>query len=131
MTTEAVGSPAEPILDEELAVASRATTISAGARGSILFWLGGLIILAGFGGPTGWLIGLPISFFLKNKLHLSAEQVAIFGAIVHIPLYVGFLFGLARDRLNLFGMKDRGLLLVFGGVCAAFYVAFAFIPPSY
>ncbi|MGH6993056.1 MAG: MFS transporter, partial [Caulobacteraceae bacterium] len=100
-------------------------------RGSILFWLGGLIILTGFGGPTGWLIGLPISFFLKNRLHLSAEQVAIFGAIVHIPLYVGFLFGLARDRLNLFGMKDRGLLLVFGGVCAAFYVAFAFIPPSY
>ncbi|HEV2365641.1 MAG TPA: MFS transporter [Caulobacteraceae bacterium] len=130
MTTEAIRSNAE-VGDGAPVAAPAGVLLSAGARGSIFLWLGGLIILLGFGGPTGWLIGQPISFFLKNKLHLSAEQLAVFGAITHIPLYLGFLFGLARDRWNLFGLKDRGLLIVFGSAGAALYVLFAYAPPTY
>ena len=31
--------------------------------------------------------GIPISFFLKNKLHLSPHQIAIFYLIASIPAY--------------------------------------------
>jgi hypothetical protein len=38
-------------------------------------------VLLGFGSPAGGLIGLRISFLLKNKLHLKAHEMAIFGLI--------------------------------------------------
>ncbi len=47
--------------------------------------------------------GLPISFFLKNKLHLKAHQVAEFQLIGAIPTYLSFLFGFARDIKELHG----------------------------
>src|SRR5262249_18179554 len=48
-----------------------------------------------------------------------------------IPLYLSFVFGFIRDTWDPFGMKDRGFMLLFGGVTAALYVFFAFAPPSY
>jgi hypothetical protein len=80
--------------------------------------------------PDG-LIGLPISFLLKNKLHLQLHEMAIFGLITGAPGYVSFLFGFARDTWNPFGMRDRGFFVLFGGLCAALYVLFAFLPVTY
>jgi hypothetical protein len=37
-----------------------------------------LTVLPGFGSPFGGLIDVPISFFLKNKFHLSAHEVWAF-----------------------------------------------------
>jgi Na+/melibiose symporter-like transporter len=100
-------------------------------RRRIIVYLVGLFVLLGFGAPTGGLIGLPISFFLKNKLHLMAHQVAIFALISHTPMYLAFAFGFARDIWNPLGMRDRGFMVIFGAVSAAVYLFFAFTPPTY
>src|SRR5215472_13018284 len=47
-------------------------------RQRIFLYLGLLIMLLAFGAPFGGLIDIPISFFLKNKLHLEANEVAVF-----------------------------------------------------
>ena len=124
MTTNAAATPTE-------IVEAPGEDLSAATRLRIFAYLGVLIVLLGFGAPGGGLIGLPVSFFLKNKLHLQAHEVASFGLVATAPVYVGFLFGFARDRWNPFGMKDRGYMVLFGSICAGFYVLFAFTPLSY
>jgi MFS family permease len=104
--------------------------LSPAKRIRILLYLGVLMTLLGLGGPGG-LIGLPVSFLLKNKLHLKAHEMAVFGLIAAAPSYVAFLFGFARDTWNPLGMRDRGFIALFGGVCAAIYLVFAFTPVTY
>ena len=111
------------------AVAS--TALPSSARRSIFLYLGILIVLLAFGSPSGGLIDIPISFLLKNKLHLEAHEVAGFRLLAAIPLYLAFAFGFIRDIWNPFGMRDRGFMLLFGSISAALYVLFAFIPISY
>jgi MFS family permease len=105
--------------------------LSTPVRTRILLYLGVLILLVAFGAPFAGLIDVPISFFLKNKLHLSAHEVANFRLIAAIPLYLSFVFGFIRDTWRPFGMRDRGFMIVFGTLCAAVYVAFAFVPVTY
>jgi hypothetical protein len=112
--------------DDTIAVAP--TTLSAGTRVRILTYLSVLILLLGFGAPQGGLIDVPISFFLKNKLHLVASQIALFRLGAGVPLYLSFLCGLVRDSWNPFGMRDRGYMVLFGGATAALFVLFAFAP---
>jgi hypothetical protein len=112
-------------------LAAAPSVLPAGVRTRILIYLGVLLMLLGFGSPAGGLIGLPISFLLKNKLHLEAHEMAIFSLIAGTPSYVSFLFGFARDTWNPFGMRDRGFMVLFGGLCAAVYVLFAFAPVTY
>ena len=100
-------------------------------RVRIFLYLGMLIILLAFGSPAGGLIEIPISFFLKNKLHLEAHELAYFRALAGIPLYLSFVFGFVRDIWSPFGTGDRGLMLVFGTVTAVLYGIFAFIPVTY
>lgn len=107
------------------------SVLPASDRLRILLYLGLLIFLLGFGAPFGGLIDVPVSFFLKNKLHLSAHEVAIFRLVASIPLYVSFLFGFARDVFNPFASRDRGYMMLFGVICAATYVYFAFADVSY
>jgi MFS family permease len=123
MTTDASVSRAVP--------AATPTPLSSAVRGRIFFYLAILIVLVGFGSPYGGLIDVPVSFFLKNKLHLKAHEVANFKLISAIPLYLSFLFGFARDTWNPFGMRDRGFVVIFGAIAAAIYVFFAFTPPTY
>jgi hypothetical protein len=107
------------------------TGLSAAVRWKIFLYLGALLLLMGFGSPHGGLIGLPISFILKNKLHLKAHELALFSLVASAPAYVAFLFGFARDTFNPFGMKDRGFMFLFGSTCAVIYVFFAFAPITY
>jgi MFS family permease len=106
-------------------------TLGAGDRNRSLTYIFGLMLLVGFGSPAAGLVDVPITFFLKNKLHLPAHEVANFRLVAAIPLYVGFLFGFARDRWDILGRKDRGMMMVFASVCAAAYAGFAFVPVSY
>ena len=76
---------------------TKTSPLPASARTRILIYLGVLLVLLGFGSPGGGLIGLPISFLLKNKLHLQAHEMAIFSLIAGAPSYVSFLFVFARD----------------------------------
>lgn len=100
-------------------------------RRTVLAWCGLILLILAFASPYEALIGLPITFFLKNKLHLSANAVAQFNLIAAIPLFLGFVSGLIRDRWNPFGAGDRGLLAIFGVVTAALYGAVAFVNPTY
>ena len=113
------------------AVAAAPADLSSSERHGIFLYLGILIILLAFGGPAGGLIDIPISFFLKNRLHLTAHEVATFRLIAAIPLYLSFVFGFVRDIWNPLGMRDRGFMLLFGGVTALLYILFAFTPMSY
>jgi len=117
--------------DAEATMVEPPTLLAASVRFRILLYLSVLIFLLGFGAPFGGLIDVPVSFFLKNKLHLSAHGVAIFRLVASVPLYVSFLFGFVRDVFNPFGSRDRGYMMVFGVVCAAIYAVFAFSAVSY
>jgi hypothetical protein len=107
------------------------TVLSGQARRKIFLYLGILILMLAFGSPAGGLIDIPISFLLKNKLHLQAHEVAGFRLIAAIPLYLAFAFGFIRDIWNPFGMRDRGFMLLFGGISGLLYVLFAFTSISY
>ena len=113
------------------AVAAAAADLSSSERHGIFLYLGILIVLLAFGSPSGGLIDIPISFFLKNRLHLTAHEVATFRLVAAIPLYLSFAFGFIRDMWNPLGMRDRGFMLLFGGITALLYVLFAFTPMTY
>jgi hypothetical protein len=100
-------------------------------RRKIFLYLGVLVLLLAFGAPGGGLIDIPISFFLKNKLHLEAHETADFRLVSAIPLYLSFVFGFIRDIWSPFGMRDRGFMLLFGTVTACLYFFFALTPITY
>ena len=83
-------------------------------RGRIFLYLSALIFLLAFGGPIGGLIDIPISFFLKNKLHLR-RRGRQFPPRGRDPLYLSWVFGFLRDVWSPFGMGDRGYMMLFGG----------------
>jgi MFS family permease len=124
MTTD---RPAVPIA----AITVAPVDLSPPERRSIFLYLGILIVLLAFGSPSGGLIDIPVSFFLKNRLHLTAHEVANFRLVVAIPLYLSFVFGFIRDTWNPLGMRDRGFMLLFGSITALLYVCCAFTPMSY
>lgn len=107
------------------------TLLTRQARQRIFSYLGALVVLIAFGSPSGGLIDIPISFILKNKLHLEAHEVAHFRLVTAIPLYFAFLFGFARDVWSPFGMNDRGHMLLFGSITSVLYIFFAFTPFTY
>ena len=115
----------------ELTEAVRPAFLPERVRAKIFLYLGALIILLAFGSPTSGLIEIPISFLLKNKLHLEAHELAYFRLAAGIPLYLSFIFGLVRNSWSPFGMGDRGFMLVFGVITAILYMVFAFTPVSY
>ncbi|HLY81136.1 MAG TPA: MFS transporter [Caulobacteraceae bacterium] len=105
-----------------------ATDLPPSSRNRILVYLGVLVLLVAFGAPSGGLIAVPVSYFLKNKLHFNAIQVSEFQLVTAIPLYFGFAWGFIRDNWNPLGIRDRGYMMVFGFLCAAVYAACAFAP---
>ncbi|HLY77969.1 MAG TPA: hypothetical protein VKQ70_01250 [Caulobacteraceae bacterium] len=97
-----------------------------------LFLFGGLLmLLINVGDPAVGLINIPVSFFLKNRLHLAAHEQAMFRLWIGAPLFVSFVFGFLRDRWSPFGAGDRGHLMLFGTLTAAIYAVVAFLPPVY
>jgi MFS family permease len=118
-------------IDHSTASAAATADLSPSERHGIFLYLGILIILLAFGGPAGGLIDIPISFFLKNRLHLTAHEVATFRLMAAIPLYLSFVFGFIRDIWNPLGMRDRGFMLLFGGITALLYVLSAFTPMTF
>jgi MFS family permease len=115
----------------DVAAVTAAADLSTSERRSIFLYLGILIVLLAFGSPSGGLIDIPVSFLLKNRLHLTAHEVANFRLVAAIPLYLSFVFGFIRDTWNPLGLRDRGFMLLFGGISALLYVLFAFTPLTY
>jgi MFS family permease len=105
--------------------------LSPGERARLLLYAGFLLLLVSFASPNGGLIQIPVNFFLKNRLRLSAEQVAAFNIWAGAPLYVSFVFGFLRDRWSPFGAGDRGHFALFGLLTGAIYGVIAFMSPTY
>lgn len=105
--------------------------LSRAERLRVLGFGGALLLLINFAGPMNGLITIPVTFFLKNRMHLTANGLAVFNLWVGAPLFVSFLFGLARDRWSPFGLGDRGHVIVFGVATLAIYAGLAFLAPSY
>jgi MFS family permease len=112
----------------ELPPEAMSSPLPAATRLRILVYFGGGLVLMGFPGP---LIGIPLSFFLKNKLHLAAHELAIFGTIAAIPTYFAVVFGFVRDRWSPLGRGDRGFLMLFGVLGGLMSAGFAFAQPVY
>jgi MFS family permease len=123
--SEAVAATVEEIPGEI------AIPLQGARRLRLLLYAGVPILIINFAAPYQGLIGLPITFFLKNRLHLDANQTARFNLICAVPLFVGFVFGFIRDRWSPRGAGDRGHLVVFGLACAALFTLMAFVEPTY
>ena len=118
-----------PVVEEIPGVV--ATPLPAGERTRLLLWVAVPVLVINLAAPYLQLITLPLVFFLKNRLHQTPNQVALFALLAASPTYVGFLFGFIRDRWSPFGGGDRANLVVFGLGAVAAYVALAFAPPAY
>src|ERR1700722_5777527 len=94
-------------------------------RLGLFLFAGLLMLLLNLGDPAVGLINIPVSFFLKNRLHLAAHEQAMFRLWIGAPLFVSFCFGFLRDRWSPFGSGDRGHLMLFGVLTAAIYAVVA------
>jgi len=119
-------SPVHLIVDVPAAPA--AEPVDAQNRTRILFYCGTIIVALLFISPSTGFHIIPLSYILKNKLHLSANALATFSLWAGIPAYLSFAFGLVRDYWNPFGMGDRGYFVLFGMASAAVFATFAFLP---
>jgi hypothetical protein len=88
---------------------------------SIFVYFGALTLLAYLVAPE-YLLDIPTSYMLKNRLHATAPQVSMFQLLTGIPMYVAFLFGLMRDLWNPFVQRDRGFFLLFAPVTAGVFL---------
>src|SRR6266851_5361806 len=87
----------------------------------VLSYFAILNVAMGLGSPQG-IASIPISYFLKDSLHLSPVLFAVFIAIVSTPVCVGFVFGFIRDRWRSARWGDRQYLFVCATVAAGGYL---------
>jgi MFS family permease len=87
----------------------------------IFFYFGSLTLLVYLVAPE-YLLDIPTSYMLKNHLHATAPQVSMFRLLTGIPMYVAFVFGLARDLWSPFGLRDRGFFLLFAPLTAGVFI---------
>jgi predicted MFS family arabinose efflux permease len=97
---------------------------------SIYFYFGALTLLVYIVAPE-YLLDIPTSYMLKNRLHAGAAEVSLFRLLTGIPIYIAFVFGLLRDWWNPLGLRDRGYFLLFAPLTAAVFVWMAMSPLSY
>jgi MFS family permease len=112
------------------------TTATATRRGSngtgqIYAYFGPLTLLLYLVLPEQYPLDIATSYMLKNQLHATATDVSSFRLLTAIPVYLAFLFGLARDLWNPFRLKDRGFFLLFAPLSAAVFLWMALSDISY
>jgi len=99
-------------------------------RTRILVYCGVIIFVLNTISPASGFQVVPMAFILKNRLHLGASELALFGAWASIPGLLSIAFGMVRDFWNPFRLGDRGYLMLFGGGSALTFAVFAFLPVS-
>ena len=96
-----------------------------------LLYFGWLTLFIYLATPAGALVDIQTSYVLKNELHATATQISTFRRVTGIPVYVAFVFGLARDQWNPLGLRDRGYFLIFAPMTALACVWMAYSGFSY
>lgn len=104
--------------DESQSATIRAAPVA--MQWEVLAYFAILNIAIGLGSPLG-IAAIPISYFLKDTLHLTPLRLAVFQAIASIPVCAGFVFGFIRDRWRSARWGDPQYLLVCGLAAAAAY----------
>lgn len=99
--------------------------------GDVYLYFGSMTLLVYLVLPNQYLLDIATAYLLKDRLHATALEIASFRLLTAIPVYISFIFGLARDIWNPFGLRDRGLILIFAPATAAVFVFLAFFPLSY
>jgi hypothetical protein len=99
--------------------------------GAVFLYFTPLTLLVFLVLPNGFLLDIATSFMLKNQVRATPEQIASFRLLTAVPVYLSFFFGLARDLWNPFGLKDRGLFMIFGTVTAVMFLWMCSFPLSY
>jgi Major Facilitator Superfamily len=99
--------------------------------GAVFLYFTPLTLLVFLALPNGFLLDIATSFMLKNQLRATPEQIANFRLLTAVPVYLAFFFGLARDLWNPFGLRDRGLFMIFGTVTAAAFLLMTTLTLSY
>lgn len=94
-------------------------------------FIGGIFFLTNFASPSLGLVDIPVSFFLKNRLHLDAHGTATFRLILSLPMILGFVFGFIRDSWSPLGRGDKGHLVLFALATATTYGVMTLLPPTY
>ena len=87
-----------------------------------LLYFGWLTLFLYLATPSGYLVDIQVSYFLKNQLHATATQISVFRLVTAIPIYLGFAPGLIRDQWNPFGMRDRGYFVIFAPIAAGAFI---------
>lgn len=96
-----------------------------------LLYFGWLTLFIYLATPAGALVDIQTSYVLKNELHATATQISTFRLVTGIPVYVAFVFGLARDQWNPLGLRDRVYFLIFAPMTALACVWMAYSGFSY
>src|ERR1700678_1851779 len=96
----------------------------------VLAYFSILNLAIGLGGPLG-IASIPITYFLKDTLHLSPVRLAVLLAIVSIPVCAGFAFGFIRDRWRNARWGDRQYLFACAVIAAGGYLWLATSPIDY
>src|SRR6201987_225871 len=99
--------------------------------GAVFLYFTPLTLLVFLVLPNGFLLDIATSFMLKNQVRATPEQIANFRLLTAVPVYLAFFFGLARDLWNPFGLRDRGLVMIFGPVTAAAFLLMTTLTLSY
>lgn len=92
----------------------------------IIVYFGVLNLVLGLASPAG-MLGIPISYLLKDHFHLGPVQAATFWAVTSSPFCVAFLFGFFRDRFRSTLGGDRGWLALGSAAAVACYLCLALI----
>src|ERR1019366_9099326 len=101
------------------------------AKSRAMIQFGALMALMSLCDPNGGLVDVPLSFILKNRLHLSAEETSQFRIFASLPLYFSFLFGLMRDRMIAQRPgADRAIILYGALFSCAIYGGGGALPPT-
>jgi hypothetical protein len=109
-----------------------APTATAQTRaGEVFLYFTPLTLLVFLVLPNGFLLDIATSFMLKNQVRASAQEIANFRLLTAVPVYLSFFFGLARDLWNPFGLRDRGLFIIFGTITAAVFLLMTALTLSY
>lgn len=102
-----------------------------GAAAQIGLYFVLLMLFDNLGSGPNCLAYIPLQFLLKDHLKLTAVQVSAFNFYTNLPAYVGFLFGMLRDRWRPFRRGDLGYFLLLPPLIAACFVWLAYGPMSY
>jgi len=112
---------AEPQIARDYPPSAHSSAAASESRPAIIGYFLILCLALGLGTPSG-LASIPIGYYLKDNLHLSPVQLAMFVVIVGAPGYLGFLPGFVRDRFRPRLMGDRAYLLVGATIALAAYL---------